>query len=151
VSAEPSIRSRVEEDLKRAMRERAEVARDTLRMLLSELKNKEIELGRDLNLDEELAVCQRAVKMRQESIVQFQQGGREDLAARERRELAVVQGYLPQALTEDEVRAALRAILQELGVASKKDLGVAMKALMARHRNRVDGKLAQKLLGEMLT
>lgn len=151
MSAEPSIRSRVEEDLKRAMRERAEVARDTLRMLLSELKNKEIELGRDLNLDEELAVCQRAVKMRQESIVQFQQGGREDLAARERRELAVVQGYLPQALTEDEVRAALRAILQELGVASKKDLGVAMKALMARHRNRVDGKLAQKLLGEMLT
>jgi uncharacterized protein YqeY len=145
------IRKRVEEDMKKAMRDRAEVARDTLRMLLSELKNKEIELGREPTVDEELAVCQRAVKMRNESIAQFQQGGREDLVARERAELAVLQGYLPQSMSEDEVRAALREILKELGIQSKKDLGVAMKALMARNKNRVDGKLAQKILGELLT
>jgi len=144
-------RKRVEEDLKKAMRDRAEVARDTLRMLLSELKNKEIELGREPTVDEELTVCQRAVKMRHESIAQFQQGGREDLVARERAELAVLQGYLPQSLSEEEVRAALRDILKELGIQSKKDLGVAMKTLMARNKNRVDGKLAQKILGELLT
>lgn len=145
------LQRRIEEDLKKAMRERAELTRDTLRMLLSELKNKHIDLGRDLTIDEELAVCQRAVKMRQESIAQFQLGGREDLVARERGELAVVQGYLPQVLSEEETRAALRSILDELGVKSKKDLGVAMKALMARHKNRVDGKQAQKILGELLS
>ena len=145
------LQQRVEEDLKKAMRERAEIARDTLRMLLSELKRKQIDLDRDLTEDEELAVFQKAVKMRQESIVQFEQGRREDLVAREKAELQVVQGYLPQTLSEDEVRAALRGILDELKVTSKKDLGLAMKALMERHKNRVDGKLAQKLLGEMLT
>ena len=145
------IQKRVEEDLKKAMRERAEIARDTLRMLLSDLKNKQIELGRDLKLDEELAVFQRAVKMRLESIEQFQQGGREDLVAKERAELAVVQTYLPEPLSDDEVRSALGEILKELGIQSKKDFGVAMKALMARHKGRVDGKLVQKILGEMLT
>jgi len=145
------IQKRVEEDLKKALRERAEVTRDTLRMLLADLKKKQIDENRDLSEDEELAVCQKAVKMRQESIVQFEKGGREDLASRERAELAVVQGFLPQALSEDEVRAAARAILDDLKVTSKKDLGVAMKTLMARHKNRVDGKLAQKILGEMLS
>jgi uncharacterized protein YqeY len=142
---------RIEEDLKKAMRERAEIARDTLRLLLSELKNKQVELNRDLKLEEELAVLQRAVKMRQESIVQFDQGGRQDLVARERAELAVVQSYLPEPLSEAEIRSALGEILKELGVHSKKDFGVAMKALMARYKGRADGKLVQKILGEMLT
>jgi uncharacterized protein YqeY len=145
------IQKRVEEDLKKAMRERAEVARDTLRMLLSELKNKQGELGRDLKLEEELAVFQRAVKMRQESITQFRQGGREDLVAKETAELAVVLSYLPEPLSEEEVRSSLREILKELGIQSKKDFGGAMKALMAKHKGRVDGKLVQKILGEMLT
>ena len=145
------IQKRVEEDLKKAMRERADVARDTLRMLLAELKKRAIDENRDLSEDEELAVFQKAVKMRQESIVQFEKGGREDLASRERAELAIVQGYLPQALSEEETKAALRAVLDELKVASKKDLGAAMKAVMARHKGRIDGKLAQKLLGEMLS
>lgn len=145
-----SIQQKIEEDLKKAMRERAEVARDTLRMLLSDLKKKQIDENRDLSEDEELAVFQKAVKMRHESIAQFEQGGREDLASRERAELAIVQGYLPKSLSEEEVRAAVRGILDELKVTSKKDLGVAMKALMARHKGRVDGKLAQKILGEML-
>jgi uncharacterized protein YqeY len=145
------IQKRVEDDLRKAMRERAEVARDTLRMLLADLKKRQIDENRDLSEDEEIAIFQKAVKMRQESIVPFEKGGREDLASRERAELAIVQGYLPQALSEEETKAALRAVLDELKVASKKDLGAAMKAVMARHKGRIDGKLAQKLLGEMLS
>ena len=145
-----AIQKRVEEDLKKALRERSDVARDTLRMLLSDLKKKQIDENRDLTEDEELAVFQKAVKMRQESIVQFEKGGRDDLVSRERAELAILQGYLPKPLSEEELRAAARGVLDELKVTSKKDLGVAMKALMARHKGRVDGKLAQKILGEML-
>ena len=146
-----SIQPKIEEDLKKALRERAEITRDTLRMLLADLKKKQIDENRDLTEDEELAVFQKAVKMRQESIVQFEKGGREDLASRERAELAIVQGYLPQALSEDETKTAIRAVLDELKVSSKKDLGVAMKAVMARHKGRIDGKLAQRMLGEMLS
>ena len=145
------IQKRIEDDLKKAMRERAEVARDTLRLLLSELKNKQVELNRDLALDEELSVLQRAVKMRHESIEQFEKGGRQDLAARESAELAVIQGYLPKPLSEAEVRAAVESLLAELGTRSKKDFGVVMKALMAKHKGRVDGKVVQKILGEMLS
>ena len=145
------LQRRIEADLKQAMRDRAEIARDTLRMVLSELKSKGIDAGRELTPDEEQAVLLRAVKTRQESVVQFEQGGRKDLAERERAEIAVVQGYLPQALSEDETRAVVRDLIAELGVTSKKDVGVAMKALMARHKGRVDGRLAQKLIGEMLT
>jgi len=145
-----SIQPKIEEDLKKALRERAEITRDTLRMLLADLKKKQIDENRDLTEDEELAVFQKAVKMRQESIVQFEKGGRDDLVSRERAELAILQGYLPKSLSEEELRAAARGVLDELKLTSKKDLGVAMKALMARHKGRVDGKLAQKILGEML-
>jgi uncharacterized protein len=144
------LQKRIEADLKQALRDRAETARDTLRMVLSELKNKNFELGRDLNADEELAVLQRAVKMRHESVAQFEQGGRQDLVARERAEIAVIQAYLPQVLSEEETRQVLRGLIAELGITSKKDVGVAMKALMARQKGRVDGRLAQAILGELL-
>jgi len=144
------MRTRLETDLKQAMRDRNEVARDTLRMLLAEIKNREIASGQDLTGDEAIAVLQKAVKTRLESVEQFDRAGRADLVARERAEIAVVQAYLPQSMTEEEVRAAVQAVLAETGVTTKKDLGVAMKAVMARHKGRVDGKLAQKILGELL-
>ena len=144
------MRARLENDLKQAMRDRNEVARDTLRMLLAEIKNREIASGQDLTGDEAIAVLQKAVKTRLESVEQFDRAGRADLVAREKAEIAVVQAYLPQSMTEEEVRAAVQAVLAETGVTTKKDLGVAMKAVMARHKGRVDGKLAQKILGELL-
>jgi uncharacterized protein YqeY len=144
------IRARIEADLKQAMRDRNEVARDTLRMLLAEIKRREIDLGKDLPEDEVLAVLQKAVKTRQESVEQFDRAGRVDLSAKEQAEIVVVQGYLPVSLSEEELRTAIAEILKESGVTTKKDLGVAMKALMARHKGRVDGRLAQKFLGELL-
>ena len=144
------LRERLETDLKQAMRDRNEVARDTLRMLLAEIKNREIASGQDLTGDEAIAVLQKAVKTRQESIEQFDKAGRADLVARERAETAVVQAYLPRSMSEEEVRGAVQAVLAETGVTAKKDMGVAMKAVMAKHKGRIDGKLAQKILGELL-
>lgn len=145
------MRERLESDLKQAMRDRNEVARDTLRMLLAEIRNREIASGQDLSGDEALAVLQKAVKTRLESVEQFDRAGRADLVAREKAEIAVVQAYLPQSMSEAEIRVAIQVVLAETGVTGKKDLGVAMKAVMARHKGRVDGKLAQKILGELLT
>lgn len=144
------LRERLETDLKQAMRDRNEVARDTLRLLLSEIKNREIASGQDLSADEAIAVLQKAVKTRQESVEQFDRAGRADLVAREMAEMAVVQAYLPSAMSEAEIRSAVQAVLAETGVKAKKDMGVAMKAVMARHKGRIDGKLAQKILGEIL-
>ena len=145
-----TLQQRLETDLKQAMREGKALARDTLRMLLSELKAKAIDSGKDLPEDEAQAVLLRAVKTRQESVSQFESAGRTDLAAKEREEIAVVQAYLPQPFTEAEARAAITTVIAETGATSKKDLGTVMKAAMAAHKGRLDGKLAQRLLGELL-
>lgn len=145
-----SLRERLELDLKQALRDRDETRRDTLRMVLSEVKRAEIDEDRSLADSDVLAVVQRAVKTRRESIEQFERGGREDLARREREQIAVLEGYLPRALGEDEVVAAVEAAIAEVGAQSKRDLGKVMKAVLGRHPGRVDGKLVQRLAAERL-
>lgn len=145
------LRSQIENDVKQAMRDRNEVARDTLRMVLSEMKKVAIDANKEeLSADEELAVVQKAVKVRQEGIDQAVKAGRADIESNERAQLAVLMSYLPKQLSESEVRASVQALMKELDVSSKKDLGVLMKALMARHKGQVDGKVAQRILSEML-
>ena len=146
-----SLQARIEADMKQAMRDRNELARDTLRMVISELKKKQVELLKDdLTAEEELAVLQRAVKTRQESVEQFEKAGRPELAAKERAEIEVVRAYLPQAMSEEETREVVRAAIAELGLTSRADVGRLMKPLMAKHKGRIDGKLVQKLAAELL-
>jgi uncharacterized protein len=146
-----SVQAQIETDLKQAMRDRNEVARDTLRMVLNDLKKKQAELSKDdLTPDEEQAVLLRAVKTRQESIEQYDKAGRADLAAKERAEVAVVEAYLPRKMSEAQTRAVVGALIAELGLTSKKDVGLLMKPLMARYKAQVDGKLVQKIAGELL-
>jgi uncharacterized protein YqeY len=145
-----STEKKVIADLQKAMLEKDELARETLRMLKAELMNKAVELGRDLEESEAIAVLQRAVKSRQDSIEEFVKVGRDDAAARERAEIGIVQRYLPKQLDEAETRAAVRALVSELGLAGKKDMGRLMKEIKARHGANVDGKLASKIAGEVL-
>lgn len=146
-----SLQNKLEADLKTAMLARNEVTRDTLRLLISEMKRKQVELLKEtLTPDEELAIVQKAQKTRQESIEVFDKNARKDLADKERAELAVVQAYLPKMLSEDETRAAVKTTLAELGLTAKKDMGAAMKPLMAKYKGQVDGKLVQRILGELL-
>lgn len=145
------LRTQVEADVKQAMRDRNDVARDTLRMVLSEMKRLAIDGGKEeLSPEEELAVVQKAVKVRQEGIEQAVKAGRSDLETSERAQLAVLMNYLPKQLSESDVRASVQLLMKELNVSSKKDLGALMKALMARHKGQVDGKTAQRILSEML-
>jgi uncharacterized protein len=145
-----SLRERIEADLKQAMRAKDDLARDTLRMALSDLKNKRIEVGAELDQEIELSVLRRCVKTRQESVEQYAKAGREDLAEKERAEIRVLEGYLPRVLSEERTRELVQALIDELGVTSKKDVGALMKALMTRHRGEVDGKVAQRVAGEIL-
>jgi uncharacterized protein len=144
------MQARFEEDLKSALKkgEKRKVA--TLRLLLATLKNEKIQAQRDLTAEDIESVLRRSVKQRKDSIEQYGRGGRQDLVDAETEELAILEGYLPKGLSETEIETALRDVIQEKGLSSSRDVGLAMKELMARHRGRVDGKEAQAIARRLL-
>jgi uncharacterized protein YqeY len=137
-----SLLEQINTDLNKAMLERDELTRDTLRLIKSELLT--------LDKPDDLAVLSRAVKSRRDSIKSYLEGGRQDLADREQAEIEVIERYLPKQLSEEEAREAIAAIVGELGVSSKKDLGRVMKEIKARFPGQVDGRLASSIAGELL-
>ncbi|HJM56021.1 MAG: aspartyl-tRNA amidotransferase [Planctomycetes bacterium] len=138
------------EDVKEAMRAGENLRRDTLRMVLAAMKNRRIEVGEDLDDDQQLAVLLSAVKSRTDSVTQYEANGRQDLADQERAEIEVIQGYLPKQLGEEETAEVVRAKIAELGLTSKKEMGQLMKAIMADHKGTVDGKLVQQFAAQEL-
>ncbi len=145
-----SLRERIDQDLKRAMLDKNEVARDALRLVKSELLLKEVELGRPIEDAETIAILQKGVKQRKDAIEQFKSGGRTDLVEAEEQQLSVITGYLPQALSEAETRAGIEALKAELGLSTKKDLGTLMKAIKAKLPT-ADPKLASQIAGSLLS
>lgn len=137
-------------DVAAAMRAKDALARDALRMVLAAAKSRQIESDAPLSDADVLALVRSAVKTRTESAEQFEAAGREELAAKERREIEVLSRYLPRQLGEDETRALVQRLIAETGAASRADVGKVMKAVMAAHRDSVDGKLAQRLASELL-
>ena len=137
-----ALLDKIDADLRKAMLERDEISRETLRMIKSEL----------LTLDDpdELAVLSRAVKSRRDSIKSYVEGGRQDLADKELAEIAVIERYLPKQLSEDEARDAIAAIIGELGLSSKKELGKVMKEVKARYPGQIDGKVASSIASGLL-
>ncbi len=142
--------TRIQADLKEAMKAKNALVRDTLRLVTSEMKNRQIELGRDLNEEEQVAVMARCVKQRRDSVEQYEKAGRQELADQEKAEISVIEGYLPEQMSEDEVRAAVQAAITESGATSMKDMGAVMKVLMAKHKGQIEGKAAQRFVGELL-
>lgn len=139
-----------ENDLKAALKAGDKTKVATLRLLIAALKNERIQVGRDLTPDEVEAALRRAVKQRKDSIEQYARGGRQDLVDAEKAELAVLESYLPQGLSNGDLEAAIQAIVAEKGFSSARDVGPLMKELMARHRGRVDGKRAQEMARKIL-
>lgn len=144
------LQQTLEADLKQAMRAGDALVRDTVRMVIAAARAREAEQGKALGDDEVREVIANGIKTRSESAEQYAAAGREDLASKERAEADVLRRYLPQQLDEDATRAAVREAIAESGASSRKDLGLVMKALMARHKGRLDGKLAQRLAAEQL-
>jgi hypothetical protein len=140
-------------DMQDAMRAGDALRRDTLRMVIAAFKNKAVEPGRasrELAEDEALAVLLGAVKSRNDSAQQYDDAGRAELAAKERAEIAVIEGYLPQQLSEADTRAAVERAIAEVGATSKLDMGKVIKVVMGAHKGQVDGKAVQQLVSQML-
>ncbi len=150
VIASPAMLGRLEEDLKVALKAGQKRRVATLRLLLSALKNERIHLQRELTDTEVEASIRRAVKQRREAIEQYGLGGRADLVAAESEELGILEGYLPQSLSDAELESVLAGIIQAKGFQSARDVGSLMKELMAQHKGRVDGKRAQELARRLL-
>jgi len=146
-----ALKEKLEADVKAAMLAKNEITRDTLRLLLAEFKRLDVQEGKTITPEIEQDVLLKAVKMRQQSIAEFEKAGRADLVTKEKAELAVIQSYLPKALSDDEVKAGVKALMSELNISSKKDMGTLMKAVMAKYKGQVDGKKVQAILGEVLT
>jgi uncharacterized protein YqeY len=116
-------------------------------MVKAALMNKELELRKPLDDAEMARVLASLVKQRKEAVEQYQKGKREDLAAKEQKEIAIIEGYLPKALSQEELLAVIEAVIRETGASSPKDMGPVMKTVMARLAGQpVDGKQVSELV-----
>ena len=153
-SREMTLPERIDADLKDAMRAKDAAKLGVLRMLKAAIKNVAIEKGgATAQLDEAEAtqVIRKQVKQRQDSIESFEKGGRPELASKEKDELAILNSYLPQAMSADELAQAVRETIAEVGATSRAQMGAVMKALQAKVAGRADGRAlsaeVQKQLG----
>lgn len=134
-----SLRIRIENDMRTAMKARETFKLNVLRFILAQVKNKEIDARRPLTDDELMKVLHGLVKQRTEGLEVAEKAGRADLAEKERGELTILEGYLPKPLTDEEIAAAVDAVIKETGASGMKEMGAVMKAVMARLGGAVDG------------
>ncbi len=145
-----SLFEQIDQDIIKALKAGDKNRLTVLRGLKSDLKYKQIEVGKKLTDQQVIEVLASAAKKRRDSIEQFRGGGREDLAVQEESELVIITEYLPKQLTEDELRTMAKAAIEEVGAESPKQMGLVMKALMPQVKGRADGKLLSKLIAELL-
>jgi len=136
----PSITEKIEEDLKSAMKASLGLRVSVLRLIKSALKNRQIEKQSPLSEEEEIAVLSTLSKQRRESIEQYRKAGREDLAKKEEDELSIIQSYMPEQLSPDEIDALIKEAIEECGAKGLSDMGRVMKVLMPKVKGRADGK-----------
>jgi uncharacterized protein YqeY len=142
-----SLTDRLSEDLKQAMKARDQLRMDAIRMVKAALQNKEIELKKALDEAEMSRVLLTLVKQRKEAAEQYQKGKRQDLADKELKEVALIEAYLPKALSQEEIVQIVESVIRESGPVTIKDMGKVMKAVMAKLAGQpVDGKQLSDLV-----
>jgi len=147
-----SLRDRLTEDLKHAMKARDQLRMDVIRMIKAAVLNKEVELKKDLDDAEMSRIMTTMIKQRKESVEQYEKGNRTELAAKERQEILIIESYLPEALSPEELTQVVEEVIRESGASSAKDMGAVMKGVMARLAGRpVDGKQVSDLVRSKLT
>ncbi len=143
-----TLQQQIQQDLKAAMIAKQTDVRDVLRMVTSELKNRQIDNGQEpLNDEQVMEVILKLEKQRKDSINQYTEGGRPDLAEAEQKELDILSTYLPKKLSEDELRMIVK---EEIEKTEQKDFGTVMKAVMARVKGQADGNAVRPIVQELL-
>jgi uncharacterized protein YqeY len=143
-------KDKLESDLRQALRSRDEARKTTLRLALAAIKNAEIDKGRALDDNELIAVISQQAKQRRESIDQFARGGRHDLVAQEEEELQILLEYLPPQLSEEEIRARAREVIEQMEATSPAQMGKVMGALMPHMKGKADGQVVSRIVNEIL-
>ncbi|MBL8075056.1 MAG: GatB/YqeY domain-containing protein [Nitrospira sp.] len=147
-----SLYDRLTEDLKLAMKSRDQLRMDVIRMIKAAVLNKEVELKRDLDDAEMSRVMTTLVKQRRESVEQFEKAQRQELAAKERQEIEIIESYLPKPLSSEELGILVASVIADTGARSMKDMGAVMKAVMARLGGQtIDGKHISELVKQKLS
>ncbi len=145
-----SLKEQLNQELHEAMKARDARRRDTLRQVITGVKNMEVEVGHPLTDAEVLDVIGREAKRHRESIAEFGRGGRQDLVDQEQAELIILEAYLPQQMSRANIEVLVRQAISELGVSGKAQAGQVMKHLMAQVKGRADGKLVNQVVQELL-
>lgn len=146
-----SLLTRLNEDMKQAMKAKDKDTLSVIRMVKAALQNEAIHLKKDqLSEDEELTILSREVKQRKDSLQEFASAGREDLVQKLKSELTIVNQYLPKQLSEDELSQVVDDTIREVGATSKAEMGKVMAALMPKVKGKADGSLVNKLVQQQL-
>ena len=145
-----SLFKKIQNDMYAAMKAGEKESTNTLRITLAKLKDKQIEKRDVLTEEEVIKIIQTLVKQRKESIELYIQGGRNELADIEKNEIALLINYLPQMISEDEIKNIVETVIKEVGATSMSDMGKIMPEVMKRGKGLIDGKIAQKFVQESL-
>ncbi|EHE0130417.1 GatB/YqeY domain-containing protein [Campylobacter coli] len=145
-----NLKEQILNDIKEAMKQKDDFKRDTLRTLNAAFKQVEVDERIELSDERILKIIASEIKKRKDAIELYSKGGREDLAQKEQKEIALFESYLPQQLSDEELQAALKEMIANLGVSSLKDQSLVMKEAKAKFGARVDGKRLNVTLRELL-
>ena len=145
------LKETIQEDLIRAMKQGEKTVVSTLRMLQASIKNKEIQVMREIDYQEVLGVIEREIKQRKEAAEGFASGGREESAQKEREEATILQKYLPEQMSEEEVRKVVEQTLADSGVTEIKEMGKVMGLLQGKLKGKADMGLVSSLVKEKLS
>ncbi|RMI15313.1 MAG: GatB/YqeY domain-containing protein [Calditrichaeota bacterium] len=146
-----SLEQQLMEDMKAALKAGDRIRLETIRGLRAQLKNAQIEKGESLTEDDVIRVLMNAAKKRKEAIEQYRSLGKEDRAAEEEQELRIIQSYLPEQMSEEELARLIEDVVREVGATSIKDMGKVMGVIMPRVKGKADGKVVQQMVRTKLT
>jgi uncharacterized protein len=144
------LRARLDADMKQAMKDKDKIRLSTIRMVRTAIKNAEIDQQKTLSEDEVLAILNRELKQRRDSLQAFESAGRTDLVEAVNQEIGVLMEYLPKQLSEGELTELVQQAIRETGASSKADMGKVMSVLMPKVKGRADGKLVNQLVQQHL-
>ncbi|MEI4800243.1 GatB/YqeY domain-containing protein [Bacillus sp. NPDC077411] len=145
-----SLLGRLNDDMKQAMKNKEKNKLTVIRMVKAALQNEEIKLQNPLTEEEELTVLTREVKQYKDSLLEFEKAGREDLVDKLKSEIQILETYLPEQLTEEELLAVIQQSISEVGAASKADMGKVMSAVLPKVKGKADGSQVNRLVSQLL-